>query len=293
MNHSDNVAELLRVLRLTPTDPIHRSRETEFFEGPSQFKPDGRVFGGQVLAQCVMAGGLTVADDRPIHSLHGYFLRTGDATRPIVFGVENLRDGGSFSARRVHAHQNGEPIMSVMSSFQLVQDGYDHGDEFPAGMPDPEDCPEIKDLIGSVDLPHVQEWLVKRPFDVRPVEPSLYLEHQGDQVSRQHVWIRASAEFPADPLLNAAALAYASDFNLLEPAMRRSGLAWQTPGLRLASLDHAMWWHRPIRADEWMLYSQNSPSAEGGRALGAGRIFARDGQLLATVAQQGMMRVKH
>jgi acyl-CoA thioesterase II len=292
MNHADNVAELRSILQLTPTDPIHVSQESEFFLGRSQFKPDGRVFGGQVLAQCVMAAGATVDDDRPIHSLHGYFLRSGDVREPIVFGVENLRDGGSFSARRVHAYQKNAPIMSVMASFQLEQGGFEHHDAMPEGLPDPEDCPEIKDVVSDLDLPHVQEWLVKRPFDVRPVEPPIYLDHTGTNASRQHVWIRVSAEFPSDPLLNAAALAYASDFNLLEPAMRRHGLAWQRPGLRLASLDHAMWWHRRVQADEWMLYAQSSPSTEGGRALGVGRVFSRSGVLLATAAQQGMMRVK-
>ncbi|GAA2002701.1 acyl-CoA thioesterase II [Brevibacterium samyangense] len=292
MSAEENVAALLEVLDLQETAALPNTQEDVFFEGISQYKPDERVFGGQVLAQCVVAAGRTVAEDRPIHSMHGYFLRAGDAREPITFGVEVLRDGGSFSARRVHAYQKGAPIMSVMTSFQERQEGFEHQDPFPEGVPAPEDCPELRELVGDVDLPHVREWVVKRPFDLRLVEPAIYLHHHGEKVAHQSVWIRTSAAFPADQLLSSAALAYASDFNLLESGLRRQGLSWMTPGLRLASLDHAMWWHRPIAADEWMLYSQISPSAEGGRNLGAGRIFAQDGTLLATVAQQGMMRVK-
>nr|BFF06551.1 acyl-CoA thioesterase II [Brevibacterium otitidis] len=287
-----NVAQLVDLLQLTPADPIPGTRETEFYCGRSQYKPDGRVFGGQVLAQCVMAAGQTVDATRPIHSLHGYFLRPGDVSEPITFGVEVLRDGGSFSARRVHAYQRDEPIMSVMASFQQEQDGLEHGDELPADVPPPEDCPQIAELLADVDIPFMRDWLRKRPFDVRPVEPPIYFEPDPAASAQERMWIRTLAPFPEDPLLNAAALAYASDFNLLEPVLRRQGLTWTTPGLRMASLDHAMWWHRPVRVDEWMLYSETSPSARGGRGLGLGRIFSRSGQLLATVAQEGMVRIK-
>ncbi|WP_349828956.1 acyl-CoA thioesterase [Brevibacterium litoralis] len=288
----ENVRSLVEVLDLAPAEPIHTSPEGHWFLGQSQYKPDERVFGGQVLSQCVVAAGRTVQEDRPVHSLHGYFLRAGDVKKPIHFGVEELRDGGSFSARRVHAYQDGTPIMSVMASFQRVQEGFDHQDDFPADIPAPEDCTEMLDHLAGVDIPHVKEWIAKRPFEMRAVENNIYLRNDGERTNHQSVWIRTTAPFPDDPLLNSAALAYASDFNLLEAGLRRHGLAWTEPGLRLASLDHAMWWHRPIRVDEWMLYSQTSPSAEGGRNLGFGRIFHRDGTLLATVAQQGMMRVK-
>lgn len=292
MGAEDNVAQLIDLLQVTPTDPIPGTRESVFYLGRSQYKPDGRVFGGQVLAQCVMAAGQTVDPARQIHSLHGYFLRPGDVSEPITFGVEVLRDGGSFSARRVHAYQRDEPILSLICSFQVEQDGMEHGDEFPADVPAPEDCPEINELLADVDIPFMRDWLRKRPFEVRPVEPPIYFDPDPQARAQERMWIRAWAAFPDDPLLNAAALAYASDFNLLAPVLRRQGLTWMTPGLRMASLDHAMWWHRPVAIGEWMLYSETSPSARGGRGLGLGRIFSQSGQLLATVAQEGMVRIK-
>ncbi|MCI4009912.1 acyl-CoA thioesterase II [Brevibacterium sp. ZH18] len=288
-----NVATLRRLLELEPLTSTSASRESDFFIGHSQYKPDGRVFGGQVLAQCVVAAAATLPKDRLIHSLHGYFLRAGDVSEPIEFGVERLRDGRSFSARRVHAYQKNAPILSLIASFQDEQEGLEHAEAMPTGLPAPEDCPDVRDIVRDDESAQATEWLKKRPFEVRPVESSLYLKSTDDrQRHEQHVWFRASSHFGDDPVLNAAALAYASDFNLLEPVLRRQGLTWTSPGLRVASLDHAMWWHRPVRVDEWMLYVQESPSAQGGRGLGYGRIFSRSGQLLATVAQEGMVRVK-
>lgn len=288
-----NVEVLHGLLNLENVDFTSASRESDFFLGHSQYKPDGRVFGGQVLAQCVVAAAKTLPEDRLIHSLHGYFLRAGDVDEPIEFGVERLRDGRSFSARRVHAYQKNAPILSLIASFQEEQDGFEHSEEMPQGLPEPEDCPEIKELLRGVDSPHVTEWVNKRPFEIRPVETSPYFTTDEDRsLTDQHMWFRTSAPFGDDPVLNAAALAYASDFSLLEPALRKQGLTWETPGLRVASLDHAMWWHRRVQVDEWMLYVQESPAAQGGRALGYGRIFSRAGQLLATVAQEGMLRVK-
>ncbi|UZD63659.1 acyl-CoA thioesterase [Brevibacterium sp. JSBI002] len=246
-----------------------------------------------MLAQCVVAAAATLPSDRLIHSLHGYFLRAGDVSEPIEFGVERLRDGRSFSARRVHAYQKGAPILSLSASFQDVQPGLSHAEQMPTGLPAPEDCPELLDYIGDEDSPVVSDWLRKRPFEVRPVEPSLHTSGVSDpSITEQHSWFRASSTFGDDPVLNAAALAYASDFNLLEPVLRHHELTWRTPGLLVASLDHAMWWHHRVRVDEWMLYVQESPAAQGGRGLGYGRIFAQDGTLLATVAQEGMVRVK-
>lgn len=288
-----NVARLHEILDLQRLDFTAASSETDFFIGRSQYKPDGRVYGGQVLAQCVVAAAATLPADRLVHSLHGYFLRAGDVSEPIEFGVERLRDGRSFSARRVHAYQKGAPILSLIASFQDEQPGLEHAEEMPTGLPAPEDCPEVLDLIGDDDSPVTTEWLAKRPFEIRPVETSLHAPGVSDPAtSEQHSWIRTSAPFGDDPVLNAAALAYASDFNLLEPVLLQHNLNWRTPGLRVASLDHAMWWHRRVRVDEWMLYVQQSPAAQGGRGLGYGRIFSHDGTLLATVAQEGMVRVK-
>lgn len=288
-----NVDTLRRVLELERLSSDSASQESDFFIGQNQYKPDGRVYGGQVLAQSVIAASATLPEDRLIHSLHGYFLRAGDVNEPIEFGVERLRDGRSFSARRVHAYQKNTPILSLIASFQDEQEGFNHAEEMPQGLPAPEDCPDVHQILEGHDTPQVTEWLNKRPFDIRPVEDSLYLESTDDRDRlNQHVWFRTSGPFGDDPVLNAAALAYASDFNLLEPVLRRHGLAWTDPALRVASLDHAMWWHRRVHVDEWMLYVQESPAAQGGRGLGYGRIFAQSGELLATVAQEGMVRRK-
>lgn len=287
-----NTRELLRLLDLERTDDsVPGTREADWFTGINQLKPDGRIFGGQVLSQCVVAAGRTVPGDRFIHSFHGYFLRAGDVNVPIKFGVENLRDGRSFSARRVHAYQHDKPIMSATMSFQIEDDGLEHAAEFPANIPEPEGLPDIADTVAAI--PHLQarEWLQKRPFLFHPVSPSIMFQHAGPRTSLQAVWIKAGGHVPTDPSLNAAALAYVSDFNLLEPVLRRHGLAWTEPGLKMASLDHAMWWHRRVDVNDWMLYVQESPAAQNGRGLGLGRIFDREGRLLATVAQEGMVRV--
>lgn len=287
----NNALDMLATLDLVATDPVGGTGETDFFLGQSQFKPDGIIFGGQVLSQCVVAAAKTVSEDRSIHSFHGYFLRPGNALEPIVFGVERLRDGRSFSARRIHAYQNEKPIMSAMASFQVDDDGFDHQDRIPSDVPDPESLGDISELLGGHDVPHINEWLLRRPFHYRPVAESLYLKPPRIRGSKQSVWVKAMGDIPDDRDLHAAFLAYASDFNMLEPTMRAHGVAWRTKGLRLASLDHAMWWHRRARADEWMLFVQDSPSAENGRGLGLLRIFARTGELLATVGQQGIVRL--
>jgi len=273
------------------------------FEGRSQKMPHGRVFGGQVLAQCVMAAGLTVrgaggrgsADldgtARPIHSLHGYFMRPGDDTLPIRFAVEQMRDGNSFSTRRVHAVQKGAPIMSMVCSFQERAGGLDHQDPAPQ-VPSPEDLRSLADAFRGVDHPGARHIADSRPIELRPVEGNLFVDPGPEQVASNHVWMRAVDHLPDDPLLHAAVLAYASDYSLLEPVLRRHGLVWTDRRLRVASLDHSMWFHRDARADEWLLYAQESPSAISGRGLAIGQMFSREGVLVATTAQEGMVRVK-
>lgn len=267
------------------------------FEGRSQRMPHGRVFGGQVLAQCVMAAGITVADvddgdgPRPIHSLHGYFMRPGDDTLPIRFAVEQMRDGSSFSTRRVHAVQKNAPIMSMTCSFQERSDGLDHQLDMPQ-VQQPDELPSLAEVLTDTDNPAARHVAERRPIELRHVEGNLYLEPGRGRAAEQHVWMRALGELPDDPLLHAAVLAYASDYSLLEAVLRRHGLVWTDPRLRAASLDHAMWFHRPVRADEWILYAQQSPSAISGRGLGIGQMFAQDGTLVATTAQEGMVRLK-
>jgi acyl-CoA thioesterase-2 len=306
----DPVADLLAILdleelgtaRITvegvgggPSSDLGEAGATVFL-GRSQKMPHGRVFGGQVLAQCVIAAGRTVADvddgdgTRHIHSLHGYFMRPGDDTKPIRFAVERMRDGNSFSTRRVHALQDGLPILSMITSFQEDAGGLDHQDPMPR-VPGPEGLPSLLEVFGGIDNPGAQH-LVRRPVELRHVEGSLFVEPAAEHVAQQSVWMKAVGPLPDDPLVHAAVLAYASDYTLLEAVLRRHGLAWTDPRLRAASLDHAMWFHRPASVDDWILYAQQSPSAQGGRGLGIGRMFSADGTLVATVAQEGMLRIK-
>nr|WP_218875996.1 acyl-CoA thioesterase II [Leifsonia naganoensis] len=282
------MASLLTALDLTDTGA--RTSE-DIFTGPSQWMPLGRVFGGQVLAQSIVAATRTVGDDRPIHSMHGYFLRPGDVNLPITFSVDRIHDGRSFSTRRTQAYQNGLPILSMIASFQDEDEGLEHQVTMPQGLPEPESLPSSASSLEDVRHPVAQYWASERPFDMRHVTSPVYLSVEGEHVAQQAVWFRAIGELPDDPALHRAALAYASDYTIMESIMRRHGVAWADPGLKAASLDHAMWWHRPARVDEWLLYTQESPSASGGRGLAQGRIYSRDGRLVASVAQEAMVRV--
>jgi len=276
------MAGLLAVLDLSQD-------EDDVFTGISQPQPGGRVFGGQVLAQSLVAAQRTVAADRPVHSMHGYFLRAGDSAEPISFAVERLRDGRSFSARRVHALQFGRPILSMIASFQEPSEGLDHAEPMP-DVPPPDSLPSLGDhLAGSAD-PRLRFWQRHRPLDLRHVQQPLHVT-AAPRARQQAVWMRTYDALPDDPALHAAVLAYASDYTLLEPVLRAHEVTWAEPGLRVASLDHAMWWHRPVRADEWLLYVQESPSASGARGLSLGRIHAADGTLVASVGQEGMIRL--
>jgi len=285
----DPLAEMIATLDLADAGGA-RTRE-DIFIGPSQWMPHGRVFGGQVLAQCLVAATRTVADGRAAHSLHGYFLRPGDINLPITFSVDRLRDGRSFSTRRVQAYQKGEPIFSMIASFQDHVAGVEHQEDFPADLRGPESLPSAAALMGNNPHPVAQFWAKARPFDIRHIPSPIYFTVDGEQVAKQALWMKALGPMPDSALLHQAALAYASDYSILEPIFRRHGIAWAHPGLSSASLDHAMWFHRAGRVDDWLLYVQDSPSAQGSRGLSLGKIFNRDGLLLATVAQEGMVRV--
>lgn len=273
----------------------HYVATDDIFLGKSQPMPHGRVFGGQVLAQVVMAAGLTVRDvdgpTRSLHSMHGYFLRPGDAEAPIVFAVERLRDGGSFSARRVHALQEGKPIMSIILSFQVPAAGMDHQDPMP-DVPGPDTLPTMSQAIGTSVDRRRGEWITRRAIDIRHCEGPVTTTPAAQQQPFQNVWMRAVGTLPDDQLIHQAVLAYAADFTLLESVLRNHGMAWGDPRLIPASLDHSMWFHRPAKADDWVLYAQRSPSASGGRGLGIGRMFGADGTLIASVGQEGMLRVR-
>jgi acyl-CoA thioesterase-2 len=285
-NPPEALALVLTVLDVQPDLELG----VDHYAGASYKPPWGRIFGGQVLAQSLVAAARTVEPTRPVHSLHGYFLRAGDPDEPIDFEVDRLRDGRSFSARRTQAIQRGKPILSMISSFQEPADGLDHQVEMPA-VPDPESLPTLEQAFGHLDFEAVHQILRSRPIDLRHVEGPLYLNPGPEKVAVQAVWMRVSGPLPADPLLHTALLAFASDYSLLESVLRRHGLSWASRGMRTASLDHAMWFHREVRMDDWLLYTQESPSASGARGLGLGRIFTRDGVLVASTAQEGMMRL--
>lgn len=271
-------------------DVLELSRlEDTVFEGTSLPQLNGRAYGGQVLAQALLAAGHTVPDRNP-HSLHGYFLRPGDLAEPIRFEVELLRDGGSFSARRTHAIQHGKPILSMIASFQDVQEGIEDAQQMPDSVPPPEQVPSAVEELSGVDHPVAKFWTEQATFDMRHVEGHLYLKPGPERTDRQMVWMRARGPVPGDQLKQRALMAYACDQVMLEPIMRRAGVSWTIPKISMASLDHAMWWHRDARVDEWLLYVQSSPSAQGGRGLGSARVFARDGTLVASIAQEGMIR---
>lgn len=283
----DPLAHLLRVLDLE----YHGDTSGEdVYSGESMHQPNGRVYGGQVLAQSILAMGRTVDPARLPHSLHAYFLRAGDINQPIDFAVERLRDGGSFSARRAHAYQSGQAILSGIISFQESQ----HGRNLSIPMPDvesPENLPSAFDALGHIDHPVAAFWTRQSAFDVRHVGSSIYLRPSQSPVPTQAVWMRSRGAVDADQLTHRALLTYACDQIMLEPVLRGLGESWMSPKLSVASLDHAMWWHRDVRVDDWFLYVQEAPTAQGGRGLGEARIYQADGTLVATTVQEGMIRL--
>lgn len=288
------IADSAGLLQLLDLEGGGARTDEDIFVGATPESSHARVFGGQVLAQAVVAASRTVEDERSIHSMHGYFLRPGDAHRPITFGVQRLRDGRSFSARRVHAYQEGVPILSMIASFQVPSGGLEHQADLDLStVPDPESLPTTADLLGKVEHPAAQDWAFNRPFDVRHVEAPLYLRAPAEEerTPTNAVWLKTFGEMPVDQAVHRAALAYASDYTILEPVLRKHGVAWTRRGMSVASLDHAMWWHRDVRVDEWLLYVQDSPSASGARGLGLGRIYTREGILVASIAQEGMVRL--
>ncbi len=292
---TDPLGHLLAVLQLehlpepvdaaTPVPATARDR----FKAANIVFPAGRVYGGQVLAQALLAAGNTVAADRLPHSMHGYFLRPGILTEPIDLSVERLRDGRSFSARRTHAVQQGKPILSMIASFQEDQPGIEQAVTMP-DAPAPEDVPSALDVMGDIDHPAAIFWSHHAAFELRHVGGSLYLGSAAEKSDRQMVWMRTRGPVGDDQLLHRALMAFACDQVMLEPILRAAGASWVTPGLSVASIDHAMWWHRDARVDDWLLYVQSASSAQGGRGLGGAHVFTADGTLVATIAQEGMIR---
>jgi acyl-CoA thioesterase-2 len=277
---------MLDALTLTPADDSE-----DVFTAPSQWQPQGRLFGGQVMAQAAMAAMATIDDDRPIHSLHGYFLKPGDLNLPVKLKVDRIYDGRSFSTRRTQALQNDLPIFSMIASFQTSDSGLDHFDEAPSDLGNPDDLHPGIDLLHSTGHPLAEGWAKTRPFDFRYSHIKMNEKPAPDPSGRQVVWFRCLSELPDDPRLHRAALSYLSDSTLLEGILVRHKVPWTTPGLRVASLDHALWFHRFARVDQWLAYVQHTPSAQAGRGLALGRIYDQAGTLIASVAQEGMVRV--
>ncbi len=280
------VSELVSLLTL-------ERLEDNLFRGQSRDIGTKYVFGGQVLGQSLSASQQTVAADRAVHSIHAYFLRAGDVNAPIVFDVDRARDGSSFSVRRVTAIQHGQPILVLAASFQKEEPGVEHQFHMPE-VPKPEDVeptvapsPEVMEKLP----PKMQRWLSRMgPFEMRPIYPRDEVRPP-KRPPYQQVWFRLAERIGDDASLHRSLLAYASDFHLLGTSTFPHGISYYQPNVQMASLDHALWFHRPFRVDDWLLYSLDSPSAHNARGLGRGQIFTRDGVLVASVAQEGLIRV--
>jgi acyl-CoA thioesterase-2 len=277
----DAVDDLVKLLDLEPI-------EVNIFRGTSPDEDRQRIFGGQVAGQALVAAARTVEPDRLVHSLHAYFLRAGDPQVPLLYEVDRIRDGGSFTTRRVVAIQHGRAIFNMSASFQVTEDGYDHAFPMP-GVPDPEGLPTMRERLAHAGVP-LTPWMERpRPIDIRHVDwPGA--DGVRHREPRQNVWLRADGRLPDDPILHTIVLTYASDMTLLDTSTLPHGGSWFEPSLFMASLDHAMWFHRSFRADDWLLYAQDSPNATGGRGLSRGLVFTRDGTLVATVMQEGLIR---
>jgi acyl-CoA thioesterase-2 len=264
--------------------------EENIFRGVSPAQSTVRVFGGQVAGQALVAAGRTVPPERKVHSLHAYFIRGGDPSVPIVYEVDRIRDGRSFTTRRVVAIQHGKAIFSLSASFQRSEPGVDHAEAMP-DVPPPDELPSRQETIREFAEKLGPMATMPRPIDIRYVTaPPWELRGRGNE-ARNQVWMRADGILPDDDLLHVCVLAYASDMTLLDSILVRHGVYWGFDKVIGASLDHALWFHRPFRADEWVLYDCASPTASGARGLATGRFFTQDGTLIATVVQEGLLRI--
>lgn len=290
---NENPQPLHTLLELLDLERI----EQDIFRGISRLAVVPRVFGGQVAAQALVAAGRTVPEERAAHSLHAYFLRPGDPGAPIVYQVDRIRDGRSFTTRRVVAIQHGQPIFHLSASFQTYEDGLEHQEPMPSA-PDPETLPVSDDLLPAhADLfpdPTIIDRILeaRAAVDLRYVEDPPFLSAGTPREPRSQVWFRTRGKIADDPLLHVCLATYVSDMTLLDSVLLAHGRGgWALGDVVGASLDHAMWFHRPFRADEWLLYDQQSPSASGGRGLGTARIYTQDGRLAVSVIQEGLVRV--
>jgi acyl-CoA thioesterase-2 len=268
--------------------------EANLFRGQSQDLGWGTVFGGQVLGQALSAAVQTVPEERQVHSLHAYFLRPGDVNMPIVYDVDRIRDGSSFTTRRVVAIQAGRPIFNLAASFQKREPGFEHHDPMPE-VPPPEKSQTEREHYARFGerAPH---WhlleVAERPFELRLIDPPDDPIYPTPQRAARKVWMRATGELPETPALHAYLLAYVSDFAFITTALLPHGVTGHAPGMQVASLDHVMWFHHPVRVDDWLLYVMDSPAASGARGLVRGAVYNRAGQLVASTAQEGLIRMR-
>ena len=266
--------------------------EEGLFRGQSEDLGLRQVFGGQVVGQALYAAKQTVPDERSVHSLHSYFLSTGDSSKPIVYDVETLRDGNSFSARRVSAIQHGKPIFYMTASFQSPEEGFEHQNQMP-DVPPPEGLlseSEIAQKLAHMLPEKVREKFIgQKPIEMRPVKFHNPLKGSVEEPHR-YVWFRANGSMPDDQRIHQYLLGYASDFNFLPTALQPHGVGFLEPGMQVATIDHSMWFHRPFRMDDWLLYAVESSSASGARGFVRGQIYTRDGVLVATTVQEGVIR---
>ena len=284
LSGQDAVDALVALLDLKPLGD-------DRFEGMSPPVVPQRIYGGQVAAQALVAAGRTVDPARAVHSLHGYFVRPGDPAEPLLYEVENIRDGRSFSVRRAVAYQHDKPIFLMAASFHRAETGLDHHAAAPPDIPPPDEVPTMAERLAPYPE-RLGIWSgVSRPMDVRYVgEPGWVRPGDRPAEVNQRVWMRIDGQLPDDPLVHASALTFASDLTLLDAVLSTHGEVWGPGGMIGASLDHAIWFHRIFRADEWFLYDCSSPSASGARGLATGRMFTQDGRNIATAVQEGLLR---
>jgi acyl-CoA thioesterase-2 len=273
----------LRAIRLNEVEP-------DTFVATTQDAPWPKAYGGDLVAQSAASACATVDDERVLHSMHSYFMRPAEIGAEVSYSVERLRDGRSYSTREVRAYQGGKVIFITLASFHTEDDVDEFAIQLPPDLPAPESLPSAAAALADVDTAAGRYWSTGRSFDIRHVPSPLYVQVEGERSPRQAVWLRAFSPLPDDALIHRLALAYVSDYTILEPILRRQGRAWGDAGLVTASLDNSLWFHRDGRLDEWVLYTQAAQSAGQGRGLASGSFFTRTGELLATISQEGMIR---
>jgi acyl-CoA thioesterase II len=285
---SSAMQELISILDL-------EGLEHNLFRGRSPQVGWQRVFGGQVIAQALVAAQRTVDPNRHVHSLHCYFMRPGDPKVPIIFEVDRIRDGGTFTTRRVVAIQHGNAIFALSASFQIDEAGLEHQMPMPSNVPGPETLMsdrDFRDKYLAAAPPHIRKFFEhERPFEMKPVSLNHYFSKE-KLPPEQHVWFKATGDVPDDRTIQTAMLAYFSDMTLLDATLFAHGKSIFEPDLQVASLDHSMWFHRPVNLEDWLLYTQDSPSTSGGRGFARGAIYSKAGALIASTAQEGLIRIK-